>query len=122
MPSIREADRCRCARPPEAVRVSSQRSARARGRRAGARRRARATADQRRRARRHDRGAAACGLAAVDDGERAHHATYSRRDLPLRGRCARDHAGESRTALARRDRPICRRWQRRRTSSAYRVM
>ena len=29
---------------------------------------------------------------------------YSRRDLPLRGRCARDHAGESRAALARRDR------------------
>ena len=42
----READRCRCARPHEAVRVSSQRGAWARGRRAGARRRARATADQ----------------------------------------------------------------------------
>ena len=61
----READRRRCARPHEAVRVSSQRGARARGRRAGARRRARATADQGRRARRHGRGAAARGLAAV---------------------------------------------------------
>jgi hypothetical protein len=29
----------------------------------------------------------------VGDGERAHHATYRGRDLPLRGRCARDHAG-----------------------------
>ena len=66
--------------------------------------RARATADQGRRARRHGRGAAARGLAAVDDGERAYHATYRRRDLPLRGQCARDHAGESRAALAGRDR------------------
>ena len=84
--------------------VSSQRGARACGRRAGARRRARATADQGRRARRHGRGAAARGLAAVGHGARAHHATHRRRDLPLRGRCARDHAGESRAALARRDR------------------
>ena len=48
--------------------------------------------------------AAAHGLAAVGYGAGAHHATYRRRDLPLRGRCARDHAGESRPALARRDR------------------
>jgi phosphoglycerate dehydrogenase-like enzyme len=37
-------------------------------------------------------------------GEGAHHATYRGRDLPLRGQCARDYAGESRAALARRDR------------------
>jgi phosphoglycerate dehydrogenase-like enzyme len=66
-------------------------------------RRARATADQRRRARRHGRGAAARGLAAVGHGERAHHATYPGRDLPLRGQCARDHAGELRAVLAGRD-------------------
>jgi D-isomer specific 2-hydroxyacid dehydrogenase-like protein len=74
----READRCRCARPHEAVRVSTQRGARARGRRAGARRRARATADQGRRARRHGRGAAARGLAAVGHGARAHHIPRAR--------------------------------------------
>ncbi len=34
-------------------------------------------------------------------GERAHHATYRRRDLPLRGQCTRDPAGEPRTALGR---------------------
>ena len=88
-----------CSRPR-----TSQRGARARGRRAGARRRAHATADQGRRARRHGRGAAARGLAAVGHGARAHHATYRRRDLPLRGQRTRDHAGESRAALARRDR------------------
>jgi RHS repeat-associated protein len=37
-------------------------------------------------------------------GARALHATYRRRDLPPRRQCARDHAGESRAALARRDR------------------
>ena len=42
------------------------------------------------------------GLAAVVYGERAHHATHRGRDLPLRGRCARDHAGGPRAALARR--------------------
>ena len=46
--------------------------------------------------------AAASPLWAME--HRAHHATYRRRDLPLRGRCARDHAGEPRAALARRDR------------------
>src|SRR5258707_3345065 len=50
-------------------------AARGRGRRAGARRRARATADQGRRARRHGRGAAARGLAAVGHRACAHHAT-----------------------------------------------
>ncbi|HEV2977906.1 MAG TPA: hypothetical protein VG425_09980 [Casimicrobiaceae bacterium] len=34
-------------------------------------------------------------------GERAHHAAYG---SPLGGRCAPDHAGESRAARARRDR------------------
>ena len=93
------------ARLHEAFCLSYQRGARACGRRAGARRRAGATADQGRRARCH-RGAAAAahGLAAVGYGAGAHHATYRRRDLPLRGQCARDHAGESRPALARRDR------------------
>jgi hypothetical protein len=55
------------------------------------------------RARRHGRGAAARGLAAVGHGARAYNATYRGRDL-LRGQCACDRGGESRAALARRDR------------------
>jgi hypothetical protein len=51
--------------PDEAVRVSSQRDGRSG-----------------RCARRHGRGAAVRGLAAVGHAARAHHATYRRRDLP----------------------------------------
>ena len=60
--------------------------------------------DQRRRARRHGRGTAPAASPLLGHGARAHHATYRRRDLPLRGQCARDHGGESLAALARRDR------------------
>ena len=42
--------------------------------------------------------AAARDLATVSHGASAHHAAYRGRDLPLRGQCPRDYAGESRAA------------------------
>src|SRR5207244_2543999 len=99
----READRRRCARVHEAVRLSGQCRARPRGRRAGARRGAGAAADQGRRHRRDRGGAVAGGLTPVGHGACADHAPHGGRDVPLRRQCARDHAGESRATLARRD-------------------